>query len=109
MKFARQSLRPVLLVLLASVFVLGCQEKGESTTPQPVDRPAPVGDEYVEERTLPNDRPRTGWRWKGSRGKCYFLVGNQCFDNRDAACGAAGCAGDSCQVNDSIPAGVSCQ
>lgn len=50
----------------------------------------------------------SGWRWKGKRQDCFFLVGNECHSSLDAACKAAGCKKSTCVHDESAPAKVSC-
>jgi hypothetical protein len=51
-----------------------------------------------------------GWRWKGKRQDCFFVVGNKCFTELDAACTAAKCAKkkQTCRTEGGGPATVSC-
>ncbi len=50
-----------------------------------------------------------GWRWKGRREDCFFLVGNECHSSLEAACKAAGCKKSTCVHDGSAPAKVSCE
>lgn len=56
----------------------------------------------------PRGKSWGGWRWKGKRDNCFYLVDNQCFDDREAACQAAGCEADDCRTDRGAPAKVSC-
>ena len=50
-----------------------------------------------------------GWRYKGDRNDCFFVVGRVCYKTEKAACNAAKCkAAASCQVVGGGPATVSC-
>jgi hypothetical protein len=51
-----------------------------------------------------------GWRWKGKRRDCFFVVGNKCFAELDAACTAAKCKKKkkTCRTEGGGPATVSC-
>ena len=49
-----------------------------------------------------------GWRWKGKRDDCFFLVGNECHSSLDEACKAARCKKSTCVHDESAPAKVSC-
>jgi hypothetical protein len=40
---------------------------------------------------------------------CDFRVGDECYDNADAACDAAGCPRQSCQILESYPAQIACE
>lgn len=49
-----------------------------------------------------------GWRWKGKRDDCFFVVDNKCFDTKKQACTAAKCGSKSCEVKTGAPSKVSC-
>ncbi|MEO8549047.1 MAG: hypothetical protein ABI678_03720 [Kofleriaceae bacterium] len=49
-----------------------------------------------------------GWRFKGDRKDCRYLVGSKCFKSQANACKAAGC-GASCAFTGAGPATVSCK
>lgn len=108
----RHPLRELALIMTLALCLLGCKDKGQSTAgPRP--GAAAAGDDSGAEPTGANLTPSRkgtgeGWRWKGNRAACMFLVGKQCFDKREDACKAAGCAGDACKVNSAVPAVVSC-
>ncbi len=51
----------------------------------------------------------SGWRWKGSRQDCFFLVRNECYSSLDEACKAARCEKSDCEHDESAPAKVSCE
>jgi hypothetical protein len=55
-----------------------------------------------------SDGKGSGWRWKGKRDHCYYLFDNRCFEDKKAACEAAGCAVASCQADRGAPAKVRC-
>jgi hypothetical protein len=67
-----------------------------------------------QEEVKPAERPSAegkqwgGWRWKGKRDDCFFVVKNKCFDNQAEACAAAGCDEDRCKLTGGGPAKVSC-
>jgi len=50
-----------------------------------------------------------GWRWKGKRDDCFFVVGNRCFNDKAKACKAAKCSAKSCQITGGGPAKVTCK
>lgn len=49
-----------------------------------------------------------GWRWKGKRDDCFFVVANKCFETKKAACTAANCDKKACKVKEGAPSKVSC-
>lgn len=102
--------------LSLSASMSGCKDKGSATTPPKSESTAakPLQAADDGERTGANLTPTRkgtgeGWRWKGKREACMFLVGKQCFDKREPACTAAGCEGDTCRASDAVPAQVSCK
>jgi hypothetical protein len=117
-------LRSVALVTLLALSALslsaslsGCKDKGSATAP-----PKSEGATTAPPRQAADDGERTGanlassrkgtgegWRWKGKREACMFLVGKQCFDKREAACSTAGCSDGTCQTTSAVPAQVSCK
>lgn len=102
--------------LSLSASLSGCKDKGSATTPPKERSTAVVPRQPADdgERTGANLTPTRkgtgeGWRWKGKREACMFLVGKQCFDKRVDACSTAGCPGDSCQTSSAVPAQVTCK
>jgi hypothetical protein len=71
-----------------------------------VDRPR--GGEDQETGVSETGKRWGGWRWKGKRARCYYMVENRCFESEAAACKAAGCAGKRCRTDDSAPVQVGC-
>ncbi len=50
-----------------------------------------------------------GWRYKGARKECFFVLGRRCFKTEKAACAAARCkAGLKCTSTGGGPAQISC-
>ena len=49
-----------------------------------------------------------GWRYKGDRNDCFFVVGRNCFKTEKAACNATKCPSE-CKVVGGGPAQVSCE
>lgn len=100
-----------------SLSMSGCKstDKGEATTPPKSEAPAQRQPADDGERTGANLTPTRkgtgeGWRWKGKREACMYLVGKQCFDKREDACTAAGCSGNTCQSEgNAVPAEVTCK
>jgi len=91
-------------------FAGGCKPS-DDTTPAP-SPPAAAGtdqDDYEDEGEFEMEgERRSRWRWKGSRQRCYYLVGNRCFEARAAACKAAKCGKRRCTAAGEAPATVSC-
>jgi hypothetical protein len=56
----------------------------------------------------PSDDKGNGWRWKGKRDHCYYVFENRCFEDKKAACEAAGCPVASCQADSGAPAKIRC-
>ncbi|ACY12955.1 hypothetical protein [Haliangium ochraceum] len=86
----------------------------KSDSEQPVRAPqGPAGDAELTGADVTSNRKGSGdgWRWEGERNACIYLVDRQCFDDRAAACSAAGCAGSDCRANTekAVPAKVSCK
>jgi hypothetical protein len=51
-----------------------------------------------------------GWRYSGARDDCFFVVGQRCFSEREAACKAAACKdGSRCRTEGGGPATVVCK
>jgi hypothetical protein len=111
-----RSLALATVLALPCLYLPGCKDKGQATAP-PKSESATAsaaggapGDEPTGANLTPSRKGTgEGWRWQGNRRACMFLVGKQCFDKRDAACAAAGCAGDACTANNAVPAQVSCK
>jgi hypothetical protein len=112
---ARRLIPGVAPMVILALCLASCKDKGQATARPKPENATGAGDATAAgEPTSANltpDRKGTGegWRWKGNRAHCLFLVGKQCFDKREAACEAAGCAGDACKVSSAVPALVSCQ
>jgi hypothetical protein len=112
---ARRLIPGVAPIAILALCLASCKDKGQATARPNAQNPTVAGDTTAANEptgaNLTPDRKGTGegWRWKGNRGHCVFLVGKQCFDRRETACEAAGCAGDACKVNSAVPAQVSCK
>jgi hypothetical protein len=51
-----------------------------------------------------------GWRYKGDRNDCFFVVGRTCYKTEKAACNAARCkTAAACTSTGGGPVTVSCQ
>ena len=56
------------------------------------------------------DKPNTkwsGWRYRGDRNACFFVVGRRCFKTAKAACAATPCK-TGCETIGGGPATVTC-
>jgi hypothetical protein len=111
---ARRLMPGVVPIAILALCLTSCNGKGQTTARPGAQKAVVAGDATAAEPTGANLTPDRkgngeGWRWKGNRGHCLFLVGKQCFDKRETACEAAGCAGDACKVNTAVPAQVSCK
>lgn len=116
MKPAHRFRNFALAVLLALPGVSGCMDKGAATAPPKTEstNAASQDDAEASELTGAKLNPTRkgsgdGWRWKGKRNACMFLVDKQCFDERKDACAAAGCSGAACVSSEAVPAQVSCK
>ena len=45
----------------------------------------------------------------GTDAACDIQVGTQCFQSFGNACSCAGCPGNSCALNEDVPAAIYCQ
>ncbi|MCR9164826.1 MAG: hypothetical protein ACE37F_15105 [Nannocystaceae bacterium] len=50
-----------------------------------------------------------GTAWDGKHEGCLYEVAGCCYGDAAAACAAAGCDGDGCQILESAPAQVACR
>ncbi len=107
----RLVLSPLLLLALLATLALGC-----GSPPPPSNGPkTAVEKQRLEAKSDPDLKPPagkkwSGWRYKGHRDECFFLVGRTCFKTRDDACDAAACAAPKkCDVEDGGPSIVSCK
>lgn len=77
----------------------GAKEKTTEVPPEPGEGAA-LGSK---------DEKGRGWRWKGKRDHCYYVFDNHCYEDKAAACKAAGCPDAAqCNTDDGAPAKVSC-
>jgi hypothetical protein len=74
------------------------------------DRPRRKSYERSEDDVSEKGKSWGGWRWKGKRDDCYYVVDNKCFAERKDACKAAcGKHKRRCRYSDSAPSKVSCR
>lgn len=108
-----------LLVLLALALASGCPHKTASPPPPEASSsdqasPPPSSDDELPppETEPPPPEPGTcaegGRLWDGKPGDCSYEHGGCCYDSAAAACAAAGCAADRCNVMESYPAQIAC-
>ena len=94
----------VLIALLALAACGGGSSEGSDSESAEGDRQA------RKEKPVPEQGKKwSGWRWKGSRQDCFFLVESECHASFEGACKAAGCKKSSCVHDESAPAKVSCE
>ena len=98
---------PCRIVLLALFALAACggggSEGGDSSSADSEARTR-------KEKPVPEQGKKwSGWRWKGKREDCFFLVENECHSSLDSACKAARCKKSSCVHDESAPAKVSCE
>lgn len=111
--------RPMFAALLTSAGLSlgGALAPGCGSPPPPSNGPkTAVEKQRLEARTEepevkpPPGKKWGGWRYKGDRKDCFFLVGRTCFKTKDSACEAAVCAAPKkCDVEDGGPSIVSCK
>lgn len=102
-----------LLPILASLG-LGCGGSQSAASDEPTTAKAKQLREAQASGEVDAGGARTrhwgGWRFKGSRDDCFFIVGAKCFKTDGAACQAARCAAPKrCTVVGAAPAQVSCR
>jgi len=106
-----------LLLVVALTATVGC---GDTTPParDPATGKRPqTAAERARAEHVDDDQPVTadgkkwgGWRYRGRRDTCYYVVGRRCFDKRADACAAARCGNQQqCVVEGGGPARVSCR
>ena len=101
MRTASSPCRIALILLLAlAACGGGSSEGGDGSS----------ADRARKEKPVPEQGKKwSGWRWKGSRQDCFFLVESECHSSLEGACKAAGCKKSSCVHDESAPAKVSCE
>jgi hypothetical protein len=95
------------LAATALLLLLACACGGSQS-----ERSAPADEGDADEpESAPSAEGKKwgGWRWKGKRDDCFFVVKNKCFDEQKAACAAAGCDEADCLLTGGGPAQVSCK
>jgi len=96
----------IALIALIGLFALAACGGGSSEG----DSSSADGDRARKEKPVAEQGKKwSGWRWKGSRQDCFFLVESECHASFEGACKAAGCKKSSCVHDESAPAKVSCE
>jgi hypothetical protein len=111
-------MKQVAIAALLSAVISGC---GEAPHARPVvadhDRPASheAADRARAEAKAAGEDPVSddgkhwgGWRYKGDRDDCFFIVGRRCFTDQKQACAAAACPKGRCRLDGAGPASVTC-
>lgn len=104
------SLRSVCLVVALVVLGSGCG--GPQTTD---DEPTTAKEKQEREAEAAGEKsPRSkswgGWRYKGDRNACFFIVGGKCHKTEKAACRSLRCKKPTtCTAVGAAPAQVSCK
>ncbi len=96
---------PAFALALSLTGMLGCSTTSGN---EPSTAKVPTIEDTGED-VSPKGKKWEGWRWKGDRDNCIFIVKNQCFAEQQPACAAAECEEDACIVEDGAPAKVSCK
>ncbi|MBX3155726.1 MAG: hypothetical protein KF773_06990 [Deltaproteobacteria bacterium] len=103
----RTILVPVALIAAAACAACG---GSSSSANEPQTAKEKQALEAQEEGTSQNSRKWGGWRYKGDRTDCFFVVGRQCFKTEAQACAAARCPGKKkCTSSGAGPATIACK
>lgn len=98
------SLRTLLVITLLGA----CGGGSSSNDPQTAKEKQALEDK--EEGGSQNSRKWGGWRYKGNRNDCFFVVGRNCFKTEAEACKIASCkAPKKCASTGAGPATVACK
>lgn len=86
----------------------GAQTKKEDVKPS--DEEEKVNPDDGKDKNPVSDKGKSwgGWRWKGKRDNCFYVLDNKCFETEALACTAAGCGAKKCLVKEGAPSDVSC-
>jgi len=115
------STRPMkLAAAVASLFlILGCgqaphakpaqSEADKPASHEAADRARAEAAAHPEDAVSDDGKHWGGWRYKGDRDDCFFVVGRRCFTDEKQACAAAKCASKRCQLDGAGPAQVTCK
>lgn len=102
--------RAVLLLVTSVVLAGGCgSSNGPAVEASTAAERARLEHAAAQEEEVSDDGKQWGgWRYRGSRDECFFVVGRTCFKEEKAACKAAKCGKGKCKVEGGGPATVSC-
>jgi hypothetical protein len=102
--------RPVAILLVALVACGGSSSNGGGRSGETAaERARREHAESGEDDAAGKGKAWAGWRYKGSRDECFFVVGRTCFTELKAACKAAKCKKATCETRGGGPAEVSCR
>ncbi len=97
--------RFAIVLMTASLLVhAGC--RGQSTWPPPDE--SGTGPVPALSSAQPEACDGVGTPWSGAQGTCLYEVDGCCYEDARAACRAAQCPPDACQVLEVSPAQLSC-
>lgn len=103
-------LRSFVSLVVACVVGVGC-----GGAPPPSDEPTTAKEKLAREDKAngeagPGAKKWGGWRYKGERDDCFFVVGAHCYKTEPAACAAAKCkTPKKCVATGAGPATLTCK
>ncbi len=116
------STRPMKLAAAATLLCLlfcGCGPAPHAKPAQPegdkpasheaADRARAEAKAHPEEEVSADGKHWGGWRYKGDRDDCFYVVGRRCFASEKLACAGAKCATGRCLLDGAGPVRVSCK
>lgn len=96
------ALRTILVIMLAA-----CGGASSENEPQTAKEKQAL---EATEKDDENTKKWSGWRYKGERNDCFYVVGRACFKTEQQACAKAACkAPKKCDVSGAGPATVTCK
>jgi hypothetical protein len=98
-------------VVLSPVVACGGSQGGETDSGREKKAKKKKHREHPPDKDAVSEKGKSwgGWRWKGKRDDCFYVVDNKCFDTKKQACMAAKCGGKACTVKKGAPSKVSCE
>jgi hypothetical protein len=95
-------------IVITGLLLAACGGTSSSNDPQTAKEKQALEDK--EEGGSQNSRKWGGWRYKGDRNDCFFVVGRNCFKTEALACQNAKCkAPKKCASTGAGPATVACK
>jgi len=93
-----------------SLLATGCGSNTSKPAGTPEKKSTAAHREHAPDKDAVSEKGKKwgGWRWKGDREDCFYVVGNKCFAKERNACAAAKCGKSACLVKPGAPAKVSC-